>query len=524
VCGLLFASACWASCGGSSGQQSYLGDHHHPADGGTSDGAEPDTGAPDTGVPDSGPPVACVPTQLQDRPDPSFIDSNCDGIDGMKLGAIFVSPLGDDGNDGSILHPKKTIFEAQAAATTGAEPKDIYLDRGTYNETVTMLAGVSIFGGYDSTAGWTRSRSNVSEIDGAPALRAGPGVMDEVQLVTLKGHVGADGSSYAAIVANATMTFTIDTIRADDGKAGARGLDGQPGMDGFSGMRGIDGSNFIDNEGQGGAGSSTSGCTRGGDGGRGGVGLMAGINGMKGEGQEVIAAGGGAPAPGCGFMAGNGQPGADGVDGAPGGLSPAVPPFATPDGLRLGHGGNGTVGLAGGGGGGGAGGGGALDPNFMMCGALIGGGGGGGGSGGCGGGFGGGGSDGGASFGVYGFNANLFFVDSTVSVGAGGAGGDGGNGGNGGAKGDNSPAGAGFVFSGHGGNGGFGGQGGEGGPGGGGNGGAAACFAISEGSSITSSGTTCNTAATAPGGQGGVSGGLRGNTGFETVPETVFEL
>jgi hypothetical protein len=535
----LVASAWVVGCDGSAGEQSSLGGADASADGGGKhDGAVPDAGPPDAGGSDTGGPQgACVPTQLDDKPDMSFADTNCDGIDGSRAGAVFVSPSGDDGNDGTMAHPKKTIGAALAAATAGSETKDIYLDRGTYNETVTMVPDVNIYGGYDSAAGWTRSKSNVSEIAGAPAIRASGGVIDEVQLVKLKGHVRPDGSAYGAIVVSATLTFTDCSICADDGGPGARGRDGAPGKDGSAGMRGIDGSIFIDDEGNGGEGGGQfSGCSLGGKGGNGGDGRRRGApgqNGFPGEqvGSMMTALGGqgGAPSPACAVAAGKGANGQDGADGASGGLSPSVPSFATPDGLRLGQGGNGTPGLPGGGGGGGGGGGAGLDPDFpSMCTfetADVGGGGGGGGGGGCAGGIGGGGGDGGASVGVYGFNATLFFVDCALQVGQGGGGGDGGNGGPGGAKPGVSPRGNGYSFSGEGGNGGDGGKGGDSGPGGGGSGGSAACFAVTEDSTITSSGTTCQTpAASAPGGHGGVGAGLHGTDGFPTEPVTTLAL
>ena len=107
--GLLVAAGAWAGCQGPSAGPASLGRA------GLDDG-----------------PAACIPTQLDDEPDLGFADTNCDGIDGTKLNAVFVSPSGDDGNDGSMLHPKRTIFAAQATATAGAAPKDIYLDRGRY--------------------------------------------------------------------------------------------------------------------------------------------------------------------------------------------------------------------------------------------------------------------------------------------------------------------------------------------------------------------------------------------------------
>ena len=43
----------------------------------------------------------CHHTSTTDAPDLMFEDSNCDGIDGVGTRAIFVSPSGDDANDGT---------------------------------------------------------------------------------------------------------------------------------------------------------------------------------------------------------------------------------------------------------------------------------------------------------------------------------------------------------------------------------------------------------------------------------------
>ena len=60
---------------------------------------------------------ACVPTGAVDLPDDAFEDSNCDGIDGDKAAAIFVSPSGADTADGSFDAPVKTITEGVALAS-----------------------------------------------------------------------------------------------------------------------------------------------------------------------------------------------------------------------------------------------------------------------------------------------------------------------------------------------------------------------------------------------------------------------
>lgn len=60
--------------------------------------------------------TACVPSAGPDKPDMSFKDSNCDGIDGEISHAVFVSGLGDDLNPGTMAAPKRTLTAAVQTA------------------------------------------------------------------------------------------------------------------------------------------------------------------------------------------------------------------------------------------------------------------------------------------------------------------------------------------------------------------------------------------------------------------------
>src|SRR5262249_15540541 len=135
-------------------------------------------------------------------------------------------------NPGTMAAPMKTINAAMATATSGSTVRDLYLDRGVYSESVTMLPGVSIFGGDDSTTGGARSFANVSEIAGAPAVRASATIAAEIQLVKLTGLPTSNGTSYGVFANGATLTFRNDTICASDGRAGAKGQDGLLGTPG----------------------------------------------------------------------------------------------------------------------------------------------------------------------------------------------------------------------------------------------------------------------------------------------------
>ena len=61
---------------------------------------------------------------------------------------IFVSPTGDDQNNGTREQPVRSI---QRGIDLASEQRDhVYVAAGIYNEIVTLRAGISIFGGYNS--------------------------------------------------------------------------------------------------------------------------------------------------------------------------------------------------------------------------------------------------------------------------------------------------------------------------------------------------------------------------------------
>jgi hypothetical protein len=110
------------------------------------------------------------PDQSADTPDDGFTDSNGDGIDGMRVGPIFVSAdIGSDANLGTIEAPLRTIGAAILAAQSRTPVRDVYIAGGEYRETVTLASGVNLYGGYDHASGWARSSSPASR----PVIRGG---------------------------------------------------------------------------------------------------------------------------------------------------------------------------------------------------------------------------------------------------------------------------------------------------------------------------------------------------------------
>ena len=460
-----------------------------------------------------------------DLPDDSFLDTNGDGIDGTEIAAIFVSSTGNDGNPGTKSQPKRTIAAALVAAITSAKTQ-IYVGDGTYAEQVTLVNGISIYGGY-SSSNWSRNATNQAVIQGGVSSNNVIGIkgtnissattVDRLWVTTPSATLTA-GSNYGIYLSNCTaLTFSNCTIRAGNGAAGAGGGAGNPGASaGNNAVAGGPGSCNGQN-GSGGAGGTSCGKS-GGAGGAGGLpGNNRGANGSPGDGGAPGGAGGN----GCSGLSCSGSPGQNGFNGVDGvvgtngaggagGSGTVVSGFWI--GAQGGLGGPGSLGTGGGGGGGGGGQGGALTADGG------GNGGGGGGAGGCGGSGGQGGSAGGGSFGVFLLNCNgIVLTNNDIASGSGGQGGLGGNRGIGGVGGPGAPGGSACTNEvGRGGDGGAGGRGGDGGFGGGGAGGAS--YAVyRSGTPLILPGSNTLTA-----GAGGAGGPSSGNAGTAGAAGTVF--
>src|SRR5260221_94072 len=83
------------------------------ADGGTSDG----------GIGMNG--CECHKSAPSEKPDMSFGDKDCDGINGTIANAIFVSSRGSNSDPGTMQQPVATIMRGIALAQMAAPPKDV---------------------------------------------------------------------------------------------------------------------------------------------------------------------------------------------------------------------------------------------------------------------------------------------------------------------------------------------------------------------------------------------------------------
>lgn len=416
----------------------------------------------------------CVQISMQDEPDDDLIDSNCDGFDGVRAGAVYVATSGSDAASGSYREPKRTLAAALAEARTYTPTRPVYVADGVYPEGRLMLpSDARVYGGFTfdaSSRQWTRARGARPRISGASPVFDSSGATGEALLyaleVTPAATSPAQPTAVALLIRDAKVV--LDRVRVVVPSA----ANAAPTTDTPSYLCRMDVARHF-----------------GGLGGRGGLAsdpLRHGLAGASGENSAPVGNGGAAGlglpfnVPFSGQPAHVGNEGEVGRNGAPGarGLDAAQLGFAaTP--WFYGVGSDGAPGEHGGGGGGGGGGGAYAGYTTTLNGGY----GGNGGVGGCGGQGGRGGAGGGSSIGVavYGPSARVTLRGFTeIEVGAAGAGAFGGQGAYGG-EGDEGQPGIAPGVSGRGGNGGRGGRGGPGGMGGSGADGVSYCIAVGGG-------------------------------------------
>ncbi len=181
-------------------------------------------------------------------------DTNCDGVDGEALGAVFVSPLGGDLAAGTPQAPVRTIGRGIVLAEASGLSA-VYVAAGTYDEDVNLVAGVSLHGGFDAGFAVRQPGSHVSEIRGLPSPGGqGRGAVDcegitGGDIVTVDGftiraaHAMAPGaSSYAVYVldCDAALVLSQNDIHAAQGAGAGGATGGTPGTDGVDGAAGGD--------------------------------------------------------------------------------------------------------------------------------------------------------------------------------------------------------------------------------------------------------------------------------------------
>ena len=198
----------------------------------------------------------CCEPQLIDLPDAAGIDTNCDSVDGEVANAIFVATHGDDGQPGTRLQPKRHIQSGiDAAATAGL--RDVYVASGRYQQQLSLVAGVAVYGGY-ATDFSTRDPTRMLTLV-VPPRPLGPLLPGTINCSGISG--GAPGStvldgfvvfgaaeqavglpSYGVHLhdCDASVRLTHNRVIGGSGGSGITGADGVDGSDGAPGTSGLD--------------------------------------------------------------------------------------------------------------------------------------------------------------------------------------------------------------------------------------------------------------------------------------------
>jgi hypothetical protein len=388
-----------------------------------------------------------------DVPDPDFIDSNCDDVDGDRQQAFFVSAAaGHDSNevppgDGSLANPFRTLPAAIQVANQVNRP--ILLDAGEYvvDSTLVVPAGVRIHGGYrynQNLAQWSRAARNINEtrITGTNIVLRyrdldRETLLDNVVVVATNARTETHASIGIHVINGGDFLTLRDVeVRAGQGGPGRAGNNGSQSVGAVVGSPGAN-TNAV-RPGVGGVGGTNPRCLMentgggvGGDGARSASANVAATAGTAGQGADA-ANGAGGPGGADDQPGRQGLTGRSGTNGSNSGPAnaegmvldlnvqngPVIPLVWQPRQSQAAM--NGTAGTGGGGGGGGGGATGLANSQ--------GGGGGGGGAGGCGGQGGDGAYGGGGSFGLFLVGGHVKVINSRISSAAGGDGGDGGDG------------------------------------------------------------------------------------------------
>ena len=253
--------------------------------------------------------LACTVAPGIDSPDDTFADSNCDGIDGDRALAIFLSPTGSDAASGlTSTTPVGSFTRAFALFAANPTRVQILVGNGTYATSAELAipSGVGIYGGYGT--GFTTRTDTRAQIlaSSSTAVRAAlltsSTVIDRVNLTTAN-QTTASAATATLVVTDSGdfLSLRFVTVLAGRGGDGVPGTPGSRGADGAAGVAGSGSSGGAGGAVGGGAGATGSNRSAGSAG-------NAGAGGSCGTGGAAGAGSGGA-----GLGCGDGDPVAGGT-------------------------------------------------------------------------------------------------------------------------------------------------------------------------------------------------------------------
>ena len=120
---------------------------------------------------------------------PDGVDQDCDGVDGVAALAVFVAKTGSDLNPGTQTLPMRSLVAALERALSTGKPH-VYVATGVYSEALTLLPGISLFGGY--AAGF-----HVRDPIAYQTMIAGPSVASGVQATVRCDGINGGGAPTA---------------------------------------------------------------------------------------------------------------------------------------------------------------------------------------------------------------------------------------------------------------------------------------------------------------------------------------
>lgn len=176
---------------------------------------------------------ASINPDAADKPEhPTYIDSNCDGMDGYADGAIWLASDGNDLNPGTIELPVRTLGRAVTLAAAGPEaPADVYIVGGDYNDAAFFQDGIGLYGGFgpldanmrrgrDIGAHATKIKSTMMPfVIHAPAIGSQNSVIEGLEIS------GLPGGPPAITIYNSSPTIRYSTIYSPDSAFNSHAVD-----------------------------------------------------------------------------------------------------------------------------------------------------------------------------------------------------------------------------------------------------------------------------------------------------------
>ena len=176
-----------------------------------------------------------------------MLDVNCDGADGIVINSIYVAPDGNDMGPGSPTRPMRTlnaaVMRAQASRATPMPRPHVFIASGTYTETLNLLDGVLVHGGYrrdflaldpEGFRVEIRAPLETTAPGGAAVVIRGAGTTETIlEWVKIRG-LDATMASQATFGIYAVDPGPRLILRDSEVRAGAGGA-GMPGINGLAG-------------------------------------------------------------------------------------------------------------------------------------------------------------------------------------------------------------------------------------------------------------------------------------------------